>query len=136
MKAMVRVELRGDSTVQMSKLYRNLTNDILPGVGDMFYYPPAAWVAEITGADPKYKYARHFFKFKKDYRKSNSVGSRGIYAEYILESGKIYEVKEHKKRYFCTVNDDGDIIKMSESEVQEWIRNQSELMSAQPPKSE
>jgi hypothetical protein len=124
MKAYLELELRGDGIREMSKLYKYLGNEAAPGLGTaLFSFPPSAWVAEITGPDSKYKYQRKFLRLKKDYSRSNSKGSRGVYAEYILDSGRLYEVKDFKNRYFCTVSDDGDIIKLNESEVQEWLKN-------------
>jgi hypothetical protein len=138
MKAFLEIELIGDNIVQEFKFYRNLTDDLLPGLGALTFgsYPPSGWVAEITGFDKKYKYNRQFLRFKKDYSRSNSKGSRGVYAEYILESGKIYDVKSRKSRYFCTVNDNGDIIKLSESEVIECLKDRLELMSILPQDNE
>lgn len=88
--------------------------------------PPSCWVAEITDADPLYKYERQFLPRKLDYTHANSVGSRGVIAEYILESGKIYEVKEQiswsrTRRYFCAVSDDGDIVEVPEEYVREYL---------------
>jgi len=137
-KTFFEIELVGDNTRQLCNLYRNVTNDIVSGLGDSVFgsFPPSGWVAEITGFDPKYKYARSFLKFKKDYSRANSKGSRGVFAEYILQSGRIYDIKDNRGRYFCKVNETGDIIKISESEVTEWLKNHSELTSLQPPENE
>lgn len=124
MKIYLELELRGDDVRQMGKMYASICDDIAPGLGtSLFSMPPSAWVAEITGADPKYKFKREFLRFKKDYSRANSVGSRGVYANYILESGKIYDIKEHKDRYYCTVTDNGNIVRLSEDEVKEWLNN-------------
>ncbi len=139
MKAILEIELFGEDTRKMLKLWTSIANDALEGLGDMVIgnMPPSGWVAEIIGFDPKYKYARNFLKRKLDYSRANSKGSRGVYAEYILESGKIYEVKEQTSwkrshRYFCTVNQEGDIITIGEGEVQEWLRNHLESTFSQP----
>jgi hypothetical protein len=94
-----------------------------PGSGRAIFgsIPPYAWCAEITGLDKKYKYMRRFLPFKKDYSQSNSVGSRGIRAIYMLEENKIYEVKDWKDRYFCIVRDWG-IRRIPEYEVKEWLK--------------
>jgi len=135
MKAYLEIELFGENTRQMFKLWENIINMGAPGLGTITFggMPSSGWVAEITGFDPKYKYARNFLKRKLNYSRANSVGSRGVFAEYILESGKIYEVKckkswQNSERYFCTVNQDGDIVKLDESEIQEWLRNHSSLV--------
>lgn len=137
MKTFLELELRNDNIHEFSKLARCIGNEVASGLGDcLFKIPSSSWVAEITGIDPKYKYARKFLRYNKDYSRSNSKGSRGVYAEYILESEKIYDVKEFKDRYFCTVSNTGDIIKINEQEVQEWLKNHSELTSLQPPENE
>lgn len=129
MKAAIGIEAKYDNVYQEFKLWRNITNIVVPGLGDMTfgYLPPSHWVARITGFDPKWKYAREWVRYKKDYRKSNSKGSRGVYKWYILESGNIYEIKEDSRhRYFCIVNDNGEIEYVEEEYVKEWIKNNSE----------
>lgn len=87
------------------------------------------WVAQIIGFTED-NYERVFLRPKKDYRKANSIGSRGVYLYYILDSGKIYEVSEklswnRHNRFFCTVDCYGCIIKISAEEVAQWIRENS-----------
>lgn len=125
MKGHLILELFGEDTRQLYKIYRGIFE---VGGGDFgrcvfdknFGMPPrSSWVAEITGPDERYRLSRVFLRAKIDYSKSNSRGSRGIFAEYILSPGKIYEVKSQEtwgrsRRYFCTVGDDGDIIEIDE----------------------
>jgi hypothetical protein len=154
-KAVLEIELIGDNSVQEIRQWNKLTNSLIPGLGDATFgsVPPAGWVAEITGFDPKYRYARSFLKFKKDYSRANSKGSRGVYAEYILDEGKIYDVKQsvtwkRSKRYFCTVKD-WQIVEMTEqevidilnkkttlNEVKEWLNNTCQSTSTKPPNNE
>ena len=47
------------------------------------------------------------------------MGSRGVRAIYMLEEGKIYEVKEWQERYFCIVRD-WTICRIDDNEVEEW----------------
>jgi hypothetical protein len=61
-------------------------------------------------------------RYRKDYSRSNSKGSRGVFAEYILESEKIYDVRDNKRRFFCKVTDEGDIVHIDESEVRELLK--------------
>ncbi|NLW48787.1 MAG: hypothetical protein GXY86_15850 [Firmicutes bacterium] len=126
MKAILEIELIGDNIVQEMRMWTRLGNDLIPGSGSATFgsCPPSGWVAEITGFDLQYKYARTFLKFKKDYSRANSKGSRGVYAEYILEEEKIYDVKDSKQRYFCKV-DNWQIVLINESEVREWLKNHS-----------
>jgi hypothetical protein len=83
--------------------------------------PPPCWVDKITYTGRERLVAR------RDYSQSNNTGSRGIYLWYILESENVYEVQartsQHQaERYFCRVTDDGDIVRISKEEADEWIK--------------
>ena len=122
MKAVLNLELFGEDT----RAYLRIAQSIFAlngakAIFDQHIGIPhrSSWVAEIVGPDEKYGLARNFLRAKLDYSRSNSKGSRGIFSEYILETGKIYEVKSQESwsksnRYFCVVSDDGDIAKISE----------------------
>lgn len=92
-------------------------------------YKPPFWVAEIPSFDAVYKYKREFVKPKVDYTEANSVGSRGVYYVYFLEGEKIYEVSDNRgrgnytkpQRYFARVATTGEIEKVSEEYVKEWL---------------
>jgi hypothetical protein len=142
MKAILRIELFGDNIIQETKMLERLINEAAPGLGTMTFggAPSPGWVAEITGFDSKYKYARSFLAFKKDYSRANSKGSRGIFAEYILEEGKIYEVKQKEtwtkiKRYFCIVKD-WQIVEIDEMEVILCLNERSWSTSTKPQSNE
>ena len=88
--------------------------------------PNNTWVAEITGRDARYGYARRFLGGPKDYSESNGIGSRGVYRYFELESGKLYEVKERvswsrSRRYWCTVNDAGQVVELTDEEAGAWL---------------
>jgi hypothetical protein len=75
--------------------------------------PNRYWVAEILGLGLRYMFDRKFLKPKYDYKDSNSVGSRGVYANYFPEYHKIYEVSSPQSwknidRYFCVFDEDGE----------------------------
>lgn len=135
MKGMLRAEILGDDVRQKFKIARNIFNDAVPGarLGDKeFSTPSSTWCAEITGFDTKYKYQRRFVRGKKDYSTANGNGSRGIYYEWIMDSGHIYEVKEQTSwsktiRYFCTVSENGNVIKLSKGEVDNMLKKLDEL---------
>ena len=69
------------------------------------------WVARLSWASDRL--CREFLRAdQKDYARANSIGSRGVYAYYILSSG-VYEVQcllswRSVKRYFIRV--EGDVI--------------------------
>lgn len=128
MKALLNLELFGEDTRQLLKCCRSIFESCGGDPGRAYFdesigmLPRSSWVAEITGPDEKYGLARSFLRGKTDYSKSNSKGSRGIFCEYILEPGKIYEVKsqvswKNADRYFCIVNGNGDIVEIDEKEV-------------------
>lgn len=119
------MELFGEDTRQLCKLYRGMFEEAWGDLGKICFdkyigsIPRSSWVAEITGPDEKYGLFREFLRGKIDYSKSNSKGSRGIFAEYILSTGKIYEVKSQEtwnrfRRYFCIVDNDGEIVEIDE----------------------
>jgi hypothetical protein len=120
MRAILEIELRDDNTHQaVRRMNAFLANNEFYGDSK-----PCGWAAEITGPDQKYKLARSFLRFKKDYSRANSKGSRGVYAIYTLEENKIYEVKDNKRRYFCKL--EGWAIKeITENEVMEWLKSLS-----------
>lgn len=84
------------------------------------------WVAEIKGIDSKWGYEREFLDGKFDYSNANSKKSRDVYIEYNLESGLIYQADTNiswgkRIRYFCTVNNNGDIIVLNEGDIKEMV---------------
>jgi hypothetical protein len=134
MKAYYRTEIFADNTRQRMKLWEKVVNMGIPEYGTfMFHMPADAWAAEITGFDPKYKYYREFLQAKHDYTYANGKGSRGVYWEWIFESDHIYEVKhriswQRSERFFCTVDNDGNVIKMEKKEVIECLKRRLALM--------
>lgn len=125
-KAQIKIEAIGDDVDQLLRFFTGLTNALEPGLGDVTFGKPkkSYWVAQITGVDPKYKYARTFLRGKKDYAHANRKGSRGVYVYYLLESGNVYEVKKSsKRRFFCIVDDEGDIIEVDKEYVDQWIND-------------
>jgi hypothetical protein len=125
MKAILKLELYDDSTRIFVRDLTRFTDGITgKGTGRIILgsMPSSVWVAEITGRDPKYQYARRFLRYKKDYSQSNSKGTRGIYAVYIIDDGRIYEVKDNKEQYFCVVQN-WEIRQVDLEYVEVWLRN-------------
>jgi hypothetical protein len=111
MKAMLEVEAIGDNISVPSFLGR---------------IPKRYWCAEILGPDIQYGFSRKFLSPQKDYAHSNSVGSRGVYAYYLLESGHLYEAAIPKswrntERTFLTVDAEGTIRYLSTDEATQWV---------------
>jgi hypothetical protein len=107
-----------------------MADSIVPGLGRATFgsFPLYVWVAEISGRDPKYTLARTFLRFKRDYAQANSKGSRGIYAVYLLDAEKLYEVKDGKDRYFCTVID-WEIQRLTLDDAKIWLSNIEEAQN-------
>lgn len=133
MKTNIRIEAIGDDTDQELRSFRNFTNSLVPGLGDLTFgeNKQSYWVARILGFDPQFKYNREFMRGKKDYTHASSVGSRGVFINYILETERLYEVKEpiswkRTDRYFCTINEQGDIIRLSTEEANQWLKDHLE----------
>lgn len=134
MKAQIKIEAVGDNTHQWFRLWTGILDSGAPGLGETVLgkIPRRYWVARITGHHPQYKYEREFLRGKKDYTHANSKGSRGVFVYYLLESGLVYEVKKRSDRFFCIVNDDGDIIKVTKGYVEQWISDHSGLACLLP----
>jgi hypothetical protein len=84
------------------------------------------WVAEVVGRYNSGKLKRDFLSGAYDYSDSNSSGSRGIKLCFILESNKLYEVHSYASwrsavNYFCAVTEAGDIMRLNNNEVDEWL---------------
>lgn len=82
--------------------------------------PKMPWVAEITGDHPQFGLQRDFLQFDKDFEQSNGQGSRGVFAIYVLESGKVYEIFERtswkrSRRFFSTVSETGEIVELKDA---------------------
>lgn len=136
MKATLGLELIGGDEPLDISIPRQILNEACEGVGDITIGEREAplWVAEIIGRDQVYRYGRRFLRGTRNYKYANAAGTRGIFTWYILESGRVYEVKSPQTwsrtdRYFCRVTDDGDIVRITKEEVDEWIERCSASMS-------
>jgi hypothetical protein len=131
MKTTLKLECIGDDVDQTLRHWKKVTSQLCgKNIAEATFgkMPHSYFVAEIIGFHPKYKYERKFLGFQKDYKNANSKGSRDIYAYYILEEGKIYDVKEpyswgNHHRYFCTVDEKGNIKILTKEEVDQWLKN-------------
>lgn len=129
MKATLKVEAIGDNTYQMFRLYQTAVSSAAPSIGAALESPKAPyWVAIIYGKTGS-RYLKNFLNGKKDYTKANSKGSRGVYIWYILQSGYVYEVSspvswKRISHYYCKVTDEGEIVEITQDEVDQWIAEQ------------
>lgn len=131
MKAVLRLECIGDDARQYLRLGRMMANEACSGAGDAMVgdMPARWWVAKIAGRDQKYRYRREFLRGFKDYDRANSCGSRGVEMVYTLDQGCVYEVQSpqtwaRNDRYFCRVDDGGEIQRITREEVDAWLDTQ------------
>lgn len=88
---------------------------------------PRPWVAEIVGPHPVYRWERRFLRPRWDYSRANGAGTRGIWWWWTLESGRIYEARYRTSwgsgmhRRLMTVGVDGDLVDLTEEEVEAWV---------------
>jgi hypothetical protein len=78
------------------------------------------WVAEITGISGG-GFAKKMLKGFCDFTNANSVGSRGITVNYILQDGKLYEVEQQTgwsrcRHYFCKA-EKGEVVEIEPKEA-------------------
>lgn len=131
MKASLMLEYIGEAQDARLSLYGKIIDQVSPGLGNEVISVKRSrmpWVAEITGADSKFGFKRSFLKGNWERSKSNYTGSRGTKLCFILESGKLYEVKSPVSwrsvdRYFCVVTEDGDIKRTTETEAKTCLKN-------------
>jgi hypothetical protein len=145
MYAYLRIEDIGRGSRQNVNSFSECLDTLIPGIDDKHGYGSCyvgriksrCWVAEIKGLSPRYKYDRKFLKGKVDYSEASSNCNRGVYLEYFLEAGVIYEVSEpvsnkNTRRYFCTADTEGNIIKLDEEEVYKCLQNISSELTYLP----
>jgi len=128
MKAQIKIEAIYDNVVQEMKAWTTLADAASPGLGRRTFGKgiTGPWVAKITGKDFHYGYKREFIQGKKDYTHANRKGSRGVFCFFMVETGYVYEVKGSKRRYFSKVDNDGNVVEITQKEVNEWITNQEQ----------
>lgn len=86
-----------------------------------------AWCAEITGVNLDGNLERQFVDGNRDWRDSNSTGSRGIFTYYALRPG-LYEINSPEswsrvRRYFIKVIDDVTAVEISKEELLQCLQN-------------
>ena len=121
-RAILELEMRYDNIVQQMRFNKKLTASIIHDPSALAVWAGSKgspWVSEL---------GHGIVHYKKDYSRSNSNGSRGVYAVYTLEEGKVYEVNAWSERYFCTVRD-WQVVRLENEEVEAWLKNHSVSMS-------
>lgn len=88
---------------------------------------PDPWVARITDHDERFGYKRNFVNGIDDYTYASTSGARGIWRYFALRPS-VYEINEivswrYSRRYFVIVDNNGDWFEVEQSEVDEWLKN-------------
>lgn len=118
------LEVFRDDTRQTTMLWERISDMILPGSGALFRLPSnRPFVARLTGLDKRFGFQREFQRFKLDYSRANSIGSRGVFAVYLIDAdpSDVFEIREQTSwrsvdRRFCRfVN--GDEVRINREEV-------------------
>jgi hypothetical protein len=123
MIAILRLEAIGDNfAASRLSLHRRLrlVSRIPHEMRALAVAPGRPWVAELSRG-----WQRSFLRGRRDYTLANGAGSRGIFVEYVLHDGRIYDVYEltswtDTRRYFCRV-EAGEILTIEREEVPRWL---------------
>jgi len=115
------LEAIGDNLYQQLRSHCKMLDGTSAGLGSL-----TVWVAEIRGPDPRWRWSRRFVRGKRDYRRCNSAGSRGIFISFEMESGRVYEVQarlswRRSDRYFCRIDAAGDLHELPEEDILKWL---------------
>ncbi len=133
MKAVLSLELIGDNLVAFERAWRrgqlrhplSLREEIDLHRRNAPHLRPH--VARILGRDGGDDFRKEFLAdAQRDYSDANGIGSRGIRAYYILDSG-VYEVNErltwaNARRYYIRV-EGPTITEISRQEVYRWLND-------------
>lgn len=132
MKATLSLEYIGESQDARLAMLTGMCEQAIPGIGKTLVGDPRSrkpWIAEIVGVGGQYCLKRRFLKPNWQRKRSNGSGSRGVELWFVLESGRLYEVKSpvswrSTDRYFCSVTEDGEVQRVEDAEA--WLSARSE----------
>lgn len=133
MKATLGIEYIGERQDAELALFSAKLSQVSPGLGRAVVgntRPRKPWVAKIIGRDSKFGMQREFLPSNWSRNNANGQHSRGVYLWFVLESGQLYEVKSpvswrNHDRYFCTVTESGDIVRLTPQEADQWLKDHS-----------
>lgn len=92
----------------------------------MIKAPPRPYVAEVMGFVPG-GLARRFVQSQSDWRHANSLATRGARLLFIVESGRLYEIREPQTwnrtiRFWAVWDETGKKEELTTQEAMEWLR--------------
>lgn len=132
MKATLCIEYIGEANDAGLALWSRVIDQTIGGgksiVGKTAIRRP--WVAEILGVAKRFGLARHFLRANWQRKRASGAHNRGVELWFILEANRFYEVNtwlswRRSDRYFCTVSEGGEIIRVSATEVEAWVKKDS-----------
>ncbi len=130
MKVLFRLERIGDDSIEavraFDRLFAPATTKRYMRARQMsgaHYGAPGVWSLDCLG------HPLTELRFRKDYSSANSVGSRGVYAEYHLDAGAYYFVIKRaswksRERFYIVAKPDG-VSRVTEEEAQAWAKKRS-----------
>ena len=126
MKRVLRFEWFGATTDQAAAGMVRMVREVAPGVADDMRAPTRRpWVAEITGRDHRFGFARKFVDGDADYADSNSQGTRGVYLQWLVDDSKVYEVcywESWRSRVRKFVRwEQGQMVDVPKQDVELWV---------------
>lgn len=129
MKATLALEYIGEGNERRLKDFERLIDGLAPGLGGVVVgegFTRRPWVTEIVGREDSAKLVRRSLLANWQRKDANSKQTRGVYLWFILESGRLYEVRacqswRSTRRYFCTVSEDGAIYELTPEQAAEWV---------------
>lgn len=125
MKATLALEYLGEGYEARQRFMTGIIREAIgPGPARLFGGLPSRrpWVAEINPG------GRQFLRPNWQRKRANSAHTRGVELWFILESGRLYEACHHvawrsKERFFCTVSDAGEIVRLAPEDARQWQRS-------------
>ena len=86
------------------------------------------WVAQITGLDAQYGFARHFIDGELDRRNESSTSNRGVVLRFHLRWYKIYDLRfftswSNEVRVICFSGEEG-LDAINHDQARKWLSDQ------------
>lgn len=117
------MEYIGANSWDRVRAFESMLDYLSPGIGRML-------VGEISAGPCVVAFCAESVPRKvignRDYSRSNGKGSRGVYVNYVLAENILYFVRspvswKRVDEYFCAVDTQGSIYRLSAEEAKEWL---------------
>ena len=123
------LELIGDNTDHLMRSAQRLLNTAGRRLGDRAMgEPPLACSVHEMMRRPDGTVTRRLLSFQRDYSRANSVGSRGVYACYLLTPGHVYRIHHRTswrsaRTYYAVLRAGAQLREVSEEAAISWLAN-------------